>query len=306
VNYLFFNQKGQLRSGWRALFFVSLYVMSIVVLTALASAFAGDLRTSSGPTVLIRSWIMLVPAIGAGLLCGRIFEHLRPADFGISLEGAASYALSGLAVGLATLAAAIIPAVLLNAITFTYNSVDPISLLVSLGIFAIAAAWEEALFRGYVLQTLAREGYGWPAVVITAAMFGLGHADNPGSTAISTLNTVLAGIWFGVAYLRTRNLWFVWAIHVAWNWAQGSLLGIEVSGLTDIAGTAVLNEIDLGPQWISGGDYGIEASLTATVAILASTLAIRFIPPPKTISHSRDLDLKANVDRAGGVGDSPD
>ena len=145
-------------------------------------------------------------------------------------------------------------------------------------IVAAAAAFEEALFRGYILQTFARSNLAWLAILLTSVFFGLVHADNPNAGVISTLNTVLAGIWFSVAYLRTRDLWFVWGLHLMWNWMQGSFFGIEVSGLTDITKNPLLREIDTGPTWLTGTTYGIEGGIVCTVALIVSTIAIHYVP----------------------------
>ena len=143
-------------------------------------------------------------------------------------------------------------------------------------LFAVAAAYEEALFRGYFLQTLARGGYAWLAISLTSVFFATVHLGNPSANAVSTINTALAGVWFGIAYLRTRDLWFAWGLHLMWNFFQGSVFGIEVSGLTDIARPSLLTETDTGPAWLTGGDYGIEASLGCTAAILISIAVVHF------------------------------
>jgi len=89
---------------------------------------------------------------------------------------------------------------------------------------------------------------------------------------------VLAGVWFGVAYLKTRDLWFPWAIHLMWNWTQGSIFGIEVSGLSGVGGPSLMTEIDAGPTWLTGENYGIEGGIAAAIAILISIVAIQLLP----------------------------
>lgn len=305
VNKAFFNSDGKLRSGWRVVLFASLYVMCVIVMTSVA--FAVGLRPGSSDrlAILVGAVTMLVPAVAAGLLCTLVLERLGMREFGVALEvrSVSSFGL-GFAVGIATLAVAVIPALVAGGLRFQFNSIDTASLLGAFAVMAVAAAAEEALFRGYILQTLAREGYAWLAIALTAVFFGLGHARNPGASATSTAVTVLAGIWFGVAYLRTRDLWFVSGMHLAWNWLQGSILGIEVSGLLSLSGTPLLKEVDLGPEWLTGGSYGIEGSLPALIAILISAIGIYFIRSGKRVSG--DLDLEADIDRARRVGEFAD
>jgi hypothetical protein len=151
-------------------------------------------------------------------------------------------------------------------------------MLLSLLIFGAAAAFEEALFRGYILQTFARSGLAWFAILLTSAFFGAVHLNNPNADYLAAANTTLAGVWFGVAYLKTRDLWFVWGLHLFWNWMQGSVFGIEVSGLTEIVQSSLLKEMDHGPAWLTGENYGIEASVACTIALIVSTFAVHFMP----------------------------
>ena len=179
-----------------------------------------------------------------------------------------------------TLAAAI--AALLGDLDFSFTG-SPAgeivnSMLFSLVIFAVAAAFEEVLFRGYILQTFIRSDLKWFGVFFTAALFASVHNSNPNAGLISWVNTFIAGVWFGVAYLKTRDLWFVWGLHLFWNWMQGAVFGIEVSGLTEIITASVLKESDRGPEWLTGGNYGIEASIASTIALIVSTAVIYYLP----------------------------
>src|SRR4030095_4939741 len=129
------------------------------------------------------------------------------------------------------------------------------------------------------------------AIVITSIFFGAVHIRNPDAGVISTVNTILAGVWFGVAYLKTRDLWFVWGLHLMWNWMQGAFFGIEVSGITDLVSTPLLKEIDSGPVWLTGSTYGVEGGIVTTIAILVSIVSIYFLPikPSEEITSSLEF-----------------
>ena len=98
-------------------------------------------------------------------------------------------------------------------------------------VFAVAAANEEAIFRGYPFQRLVESITPVGAIAATSALFGLAHLANPHRTWISTLNTALVGIPFAIAYLRTRSLWMPIGMHFIWNFLLGFFLGLPVSGL---------------------------------------------------------------------------
>src|SRR5262249_56154889 len=99
-----------------------------------------------------------------------------------------------------------------------------------LGLLFRAGVLEELMSRGSGFQTLLG---GAPAVVpvlLFSIYFGWAHWNNPDRTLFSTANTVLAGIWLSIAYLKTRSLWFPTALPFTWNWMMGAFFRISISG----------------------------------------------------------------------------
>jgi membrane protease YdiL (CAAX protease family) len=138
--------------------------------------------------------------------------------------------------------------------------------------FVTAAALEELLARGYILQGLVQGLGRIPAVLITSFLFGLGHAVNPHAGAFSVLNTTVAGIWLCAAYLKCRSLWLPTSLHVSWNFVLAFVYGFPVSGL-DVS-LPLIRQEERGPDWVTGGDYGPEAGILGTVVFLAGTVLI--------------------------------
>jgi membrane protease YdiL (CAAX protease family) len=137
---------------------------------------------------------------------------------------------------------------------------------------------EEMLFRGILFRWLEEFGGSWFALALTSALFGLGHIFNPNATALSAFAIALeAGVLLGAAYMLTRSLWMPMGLHAAWNFTQGEIFDVPVSGL-DSHG---LVEAQLsGPQILSGGAFGLEASLIAmaiatTAGVALVVLAVR-------------------------------
>ena len=127
---------------------------------------------------------------------------------------------------------------------------------------------EELLFRGILFRWLEEFGGSWFALALTAALFGLGHLFNPNATALASFAIALeAGVLLGGAYMLTRNLWMAIGLHAAWNFTQGWIFDVPVSG-TDQHGMV---EAQLsGPELLSGGAFGLEASLIAMVLATAA------------------------------------
>jgi uncharacterized protein len=287
-NEIFLDEDGVLRSGWRVaifLFFYSLLLGLVAGSLQLIIAGIGAHETLPPYFFWLASGLLgLGVALFVGWQCGKRLEHVPFQALGASFSGNWLAHLSlGLVAGTATVLIALAIAFLFGGERFALNTGSSNaeigqSLLISLAVFAAAAGAEEALFRGYILQTLDRSGFAWLAILLTSATFGIVHLGNPNAGAISTLNTILAGVWFGIAYLRFRNLWFVTGMHLMWNWVQGSVFGVEVSGLRDITAHPLLYEIDHGPSWLTGETYGIEGGIAATMAIILSSAVVAKAP----------------------------
>ena len=133
-----------------------------------------------------------------------------------------------------------------------------------------AAFFEEILFRGVIFRFLEDFAGSIAALLISGLIFGLVHYSNPNATLFSSLAIAIeAGILLGGAYMLTRNLWFAIGIHWGWNVTQGYVWDVPVSG---IDGDGMLESHPAGNELISGGAFGIEASLVAMV--LATTVGI--------------------------------
>ena len=138
-------------------------------------------------------------------------------------------------------------------------------------LFFVGALAEEAMFRGYGLQTMMRAKLAGLGILLTSVPFGLVHLSNPNVVfGITFTNTALAGIWFAAGYLRTRSLWLPVGAHWSWNWALGWFFGLPVSGLNIIA-HPLLEAQDSGPKWLTGGSYGIEGGVACMIALILFT-----------------------------------
>ena len=135
-----------------------------------------------------------------------------------------------------------------------------------------AAVLEELLIRAVVFRLVEQISGTTIAVVFSAALFGLLHALNPGATVVSSLAIAIeAGVLLAVAYVLTRNLWFVIGIHLGWNFTEGALFGAKVSG--GATSHAFVRTSIAGPDLISGGGFGPEASLVS-VGLSAALSAV--------------------------------
>jgi membrane protease YdiL (CAAX protease family) len=234
--------------------------------------------------LLIPFALATVVAVTAGWLCQRIFEDIPFRGLGCSFtRGWLRNLAAGCLIGAVTFGSATIIAVMSGGISLSVNRESATSAILStvgvtLVILLVGAASEETLFRGYLLQTFTRAKLLWFGIVLTSALFAFAHNGNPDAGKISLLNTFLAGIWFGMAYLKTRDLWFPFGIHAMWNWLQGPVFGINISGLSSFAPDPVFRATDAGPVWLTGGSYGIEGGIACTFAIAVAIGLVQYMP----------------------------
>lgn len=285
---VFLNKIGRLRSGWRFTIFLFFFLFVSTLFGAGIITIFQSLSVSFDQQSILflttGNLMSFVIAVVLSWLCGRFLEGLPFRALGVSFTNRwFRHLILGLAFGALAILLASGIAFLFGGIRFQLNKIAGSyaigsTLGTSLLIFIIGAASEEAIFRGYILQTFTRAHLGWCAVALTSVFFAAAHLGNPNAERISTLNTAIAGILFGASYLKTRTLWFPFGLHLSWNWVQGAFLGIPVSGLEGLTPAPLLRRIDYGPVWLTGGEYGIEGGIAGTVALVAIGLFVWYAP----------------------------
>lgn len=141
----------------------------------------------------------------------------------------------------------------------------------------LVALFEELLFRAALLRILqAALGTRW-ALALSSLLFALAHFPNDGVSALGLVITVAAGAMFGAAYLKTGRIWLAAGLHFAWNFITGTVFSLPVSG--GAAKGWIIGRLS-GPEWLSGGNYGIEASAVTLLAVIAVAILLRPAPSP--------------------------
>ena len=286
VRSFFLGEDGHLRSGWRAMFFLVAFVVCENLFEVAAAVAISFIRPVLGGlwatalSLLVGAIVLLISSTLVGWGCAVIFERLtfRSLGWGLNRAWLKNLALGSL-IGAASMLLAAGIAAATGGIRFSFNQ-SPITAigktaLITLVVFVLAGAAEEALFRGYPLQTFLRAKLVWVGVAVTSLAFGVAHLGNPNvSKGLPFINTVIAGVWFAVAFFRTRSMWLPVGLHWSWNWIQAALLGIPVSGNERFAPAPVLHAMNAGPNWLTGGAYGIEGGLACTLALIISTIVV--------------------------------
>ncbi|KRD79785.1 hypothetical protein ASE43_02480 [Lysobacter sp. Root983] len=260
---LFLDSNGRVRNGWWILIFAALMFASRFVYTPVSRVLQGWGAPQEALEPLRFVFLLLVTWI-----CVRLRkEPLSSIGFVLNARWARELGVGSL-LGLTT---AVLAVAMIWAVGGVRLELDPARsfglLAYGLYIFLFVALFEETLFRGFVFQRLIAGAGVWVAQLALGLLFASSHWGNPdmqgGTLVWATIELFLGAVLLGLAYLRTRSLAMPVGIHLGWNWAQGYLLGFDVSGFAH-AGWFHPQLLDR-PQWVTGGSFGPEASIFAVV-----------------------------------------
>jgi uncharacterized protein len=269
---------GQLRPIWR---FV-LAVIFVLIADSVADAFSFGLvgRHLLFADSLYRVIELILLVVGFSLLLRWLDEDERDIPTALTLplrRRSWREFLTGFALGVLMIILAVAAIAVFGHLEFSFRvsavlfrrAAEVIVLLLA------GAMMEELIFRGYPFQKLTESAGPVAATLVFAAFFGAVHLRNPNSSGILSwgfFNTTLISVLFAIVYLRTGALWAPFGLHLGWNFTLGFVFGLPVSGLglfsTFVHGTAS------GSKLLTGGSYGIEASLTGAVVASLGFLSL--------------------------------
>lgn len=283
MNLLYNSVENRLRAGWRLLlqFILMLVLMGaaqyLVGLVELRGGFLmGRLPAAFGFT--LSTWLAV-----------RFLDKRSISALGVSLDRQWIQELGvGIAIGGIAIAFIFVLQLLAGWIDFTgfgweraWNRMYPLPLLAYLAGMLLVGFYEELVFRGYQITNMI-EGLSSKqsdsrfsvvgAIIFSSSIFGILHAGNPNASLISTVNIIIAGAVLALPYLITGRLSLSVGLHAAWNFFQGGIFGLPVSGIA--ARSSLLQVQETGPDLFTGGNFGPEAGLTGIMGMFLIVLLI--------------------------------
>jgi hypothetical protein len=254
-------------------------VIAILVLSILVSGIATLLVGSLLPInrEIVSGFFMFTTLILLVWLYTRFVEGRSFKTLGFARENFIPKYFRGFGVGFLLMAGSLLIITLLCDVAIEPPKIEEgvfytiVSIVLALLFFAIQGAGEEIMFRGWLMQSVGARHWPWLGILLSIVLFMAVHLANPGVNAISIVNLLLIAIFLSVYVLREGGLWGVCGFHTAWNWSMGNIFGLEVSG-NSIPGASAINMSISGHEAISGGRFGIEASLVVTGVIIIGIL----------------------------------
>lgn len=274
----------RLRCGWRVLIYGCLAVFFTILLTFMGMFMAWPFFPHSPQRFeylvqVLSDGVEIVVFISLGIWALRVFEHLPARTLGLPLRGPWWQTIAiGYSIGVGLIMLVLLTLKLLGyaSLTWHHSSHRAIGMLTVL-LFAmlINGMAQEMVFRGYLFQTLLRGIGPLATLVLTSAVFALMHLTNTRQLhLLGLVNIFLAGMMFGMLYLRMGTLWLLIGVHAGWNYAQ-FLFGLPSSGITLPLATPVTARLAAIP-WLTGGTFGLEGGVGTSVLLLALLAIITY------------------------------
>jgi CAAX protease family protein len=280
------------RAGWRLLVFAAIFILVQFILLEMLIHSPYGLRLirmrragSLDPLVALVSEIMLVIALLVAVAVMVRFEKRNFRDYGLARRpGSGRRFALGLLWGWAAVTVMLL--IIRAAHGFSFGSLAEGGVrLAGYGLLwtifvLLVGFFEEFSFRGYAQFTLATGMGFWPAAVLLSACFGAAHLINPGETWAGAVSAGLIGLFFCLTLRRTGNLWFAIGMHASFDFSEVFLYSVPVSGLPPVG--HLLNSSYTGPNWLTGGTVGPEASVAgfAVIALLFLLFDRLYRPAP--------------------------
>lgn len=277
-------ETGLMRTGWRILFFMVIFVAFSFGSMIGVRAILGGLKRGSN----LQFAVLAISATVAVFLARKYLDRKSMTSLGLKWDVHAMLDIVAGVVNSAIVMACVFFTLLMTSLIqfngFNWWREDSVNIdwgiamilpvvLSTVFQLAIVAWWEEIVFRGYILQNMIGGlGLTW-SVILSSAVFAIGHAFNPDATALSILLIALITPQLIYAYIKSGQLWLPIGLHLGWNFFQASIFGFDSSGQ---ASPSLISQTPVGPDWLSGGEFGAEGSIIIIPFTLLSFLLIHY------------------------------
>jgi membrane protease YdiL (CAAX protease family) len=262
------ENKVQERS-WKKVYFVRLVLIAgimqtdQIIMVSLVTRILGTSINGLFKTTLVTLWPLLVPVLLSAFFLYWVSIRFLEQRSVHELRPSGAFQQFTLGLGAAVLLFAIVFSAITSTGNFSYQGYAGLgSIPSSLLLYATGAVFEELIFRGALFRITEEACGTGPALIISASCFGVSHLANPGATLFSVVSIAVGSTILCLAYSLTKSLWCSIGIHLGWNLAQGALFGATVSGH---ASQGIFRFMLAGPDWLTGGAFGPEASVFSII-----------------------------------------
>ncbi len=284
LNAVFTNYKaekvGIKHYGWRVFAIIVAYFVIGGLLAAYADIFAQKYAISEennwfriDNNLVSTGFTLLLFLFGARYLLKHSYTSL-----GFSWKTFFKDYPKGLLIGLAMFSLCVLIGVLIGEQTLSYNA-NPFSWIMwfaFFGLFFVQGMSEEVIFRSFLLSEISSKWGLLIGLIVSNILFALFHTMNGGAGFMAILNMFLFGLVMSLAYYYTQSIWVSSAMHSIWNFAEGNIFGISISGHKSFSETIFNSEVS-GSNFLTGGAFGLEGGIICTIGLIISILVFFFV-----------------------------
>lgn len=222
-------------------------------------------------------WIILVNLLSeiglivVFILYCRFFEKRKGYTMGFCKKGFLTKYLKGMAIGAVMFLVAYAVCMITGSVKFFRDAVTGTMVLYLIGFFfgyLVQGMAEEVICRGYFMVSLTRRYHVSVSVIISAIFFAVLHGMNAGISFLAYVNLFLFGVFMALLFIRCENIWIVSAVHSIWNYLQGNIFGVQVSGMSLQPSLFTTSFVD-GRDIINGGSFGLEGGTGSNTCLVA-------------------------------------
>ena len=276
-----FRGSNGIRAGWRVLIFLVLTVVigfllvtPLAIISNLHKGVQGGNHariSGTGPLALgVTEAVLFLSTALAALIMSRI-EHRKWGEYGLPPRWAfgkdfwVGTVIGFLAISVCLFGIFLLHGFHLEGLATRGQELVSATLAWTLT-FVLVGLAEEFSFRGYLQYTLTTGIGFWPAAILLSLLFAAAHSRNPGESAAGLLSIPVFALLFCLILRRTGNLWWAVGFHAGWDWGQTFFYGVRDSGVP--AYHNLFNSSFSGPNWLTGGTVGPEASVFTPIVLI--------------------------------------
>ena len=217
-------------------------------------------------------WIMIVILISEILLifimmlyC-RFIEKRKIGTMGFVKKDMFLQYLAGILLGFAAFSTAYLLCIITGSVKWQgiSENIVPIYIIGYFFGYLIQGMAEEVLCRGYLLVSVSKRYNIIYAIVVSSLFFAILHGTNQGLSLLAFINLFLFGVFAALLFIDCENIWIVGAFHSIWNFVQGNIYGIQVSG-TGLQNSIFATSFTEGHEIVNGGSFGLEGGICVTI-----------------------------------------
>lgn len=281
------NSKPAIKQGWlRAILIIIPFIIFTITFLILGKVTSNLIieslinKSIADETVLSQCkklFTQLFGFIGTLLIVWiftKFIDRKKIVDLGFSIQNRAKDIIYGLLAGSLLIGIGFGVLWLNGNISITNINFNLFNLFQSVLIYCLVSLNEEIIVRGYILPNFMDSMNRYLALILSSLIFTALHLLNPNVSFLGVTNIFLAGILLGIGYIFTKNLWFPLALHFSWNFFQGPIFGFEVSGTKS---DTLISQTITGNEILTGGNFGFEGSLLASILCTACIVLFWFI-----------------------------